>query len=99
MFRQVFQRSFVNGTTAQKLVCKRFNATAAASTETPKEKWDIFAGVLVERLPVITKSLTEIEQQYQVGNPNSNAVTQQKAHHNSLPESPSTNRIRKQFEM
>lgn len=33
---------------------------------TPTEKWDLLAGVLVERLPIITKSLTAMENQYQV---------------------------------
>jgi len=31
-----------------------------------KEKWDLYAGVLVERLPIITKSLTPIETEFKV---------------------------------
>lgn len=31
-----------------------------------KEKWDLYAGVLVERLPIITKSLNSLEADYQV---------------------------------
>lgn len=30
------------------------------------EKWDLFAGVFVERLPIITKTLTALEKEYQV---------------------------------
>lgn len=37
-----------------------------ASAAAPKEKWDLFAGVLVERLPIITKSLKPLEQEYMV---------------------------------
>ncbi|XP_055628944.1 39S ribosomal protein L46, mitochondrial [Toxorhynchites rutilus septentrionalis] len=35
--------------------------SSEASSSTAKEKWDIFAGVLAERLPVITKTLTPLE--------------------------------------
>lgn len=31
----------------------------------PAEKWDIFAGVLVERLPVVSKSFTPLEKEFQ----------------------------------
>lgn len=46
----------------------RVNAAAmsAATNEEPNKKWDLYAGVLVERLPVISKSLNEIEQEYLV---------------------------------
>lgn len=40
----------------------RTNVTVANT----KEKWDLFAGVLVERLPVITKSLTPMEKEFKV---------------------------------
>lgn len=38
----------------------------AASTAAPKEKWDLYVGVLVERLPVITKKLNAIEEEMKV---------------------------------
>ncbi|KAH8296507.1 hypothetical protein KR054_007135 [Drosophila jambulina] len=39
---------------------RRTQSTAAAS-----EKWDLYAGVLVERLPVVSKSLNPLEKQFQ----------------------------------
>ncbi|EDV95546.1 39S ribosomal protein L46, mitochondrial [Drosophila grimshawi] len=44
----------------QQLVRKK--STAACSS---KDKWDLFAGVLVERLPVVSKTLNPLEQQFQ----------------------------------
>lgn len=40
----------------------------AARTEIkPKtEKWDLYAGVLVERLPVISKPLSPLQQEFEV---------------------------------
>ena len=32
----------------------------------PKEKWDIFSGILIERLPIISMSLNNIETEYMV---------------------------------
>lgn len=37
-----------------------------ASTVSKNEKWDLFSGVLIERLPVITKTLAPIELEFQV---------------------------------
>lgn len=37
-----------------------------AATTAPKEVWDLHVGVLVERLPVITKNLNEIESEFLV---------------------------------
>uniref|UniRef100_A0A182Q6Y9 Large ribosomal subunit protein mL46 n=1 Tax=Anopheles farauti TaxID=69004 RepID=A0A182Q6Y9_9DIPT len=37
--------------------------TTAATTQTA-EKWDLFAGVLVERLPIVTKTLEPLEAKY-----------------------------------
>jgi hypothetical protein len=37
-------------------------ATVAIS----KDKWDLFAGVLVERLPVLSKTLEPIQKEFQV---------------------------------
>lgn len=42
----------------------RWSSQAAVK---PKEKWDLYAGVLVERLPVIERDLTPFEQEYSVG--------------------------------
>jgi len=39
-------------------------ATSATTIDQPNNKWDLYAGVLVERLPVISKSLNKIEQEY-----------------------------------
>ncbi|XP_017029884.1 large ribosomal subunit protein mL46 [Drosophila kikkawai] len=39
---------------------RRTQSTAAAP-----EKWDLYAGVLVERLPVVSKSLNPLEKQFQ----------------------------------
>ncbi|XP_055608746.1 39S ribosomal protein L46, mitochondrial [Uranotaenia lowii] len=36
----------------------------ATSTGTSREKWDLFAGVLVERLPIITKSMEPLEAKF-----------------------------------
>lgn len=43
----------------------RSMSSAAAATPT-KQKWDLYAGVLVERLPVVSKPLTSLEVEYQV---------------------------------
>lgn len=40
--------------------CSSLNAVQA------KEKWDLLAGVLVERLPVVSRELTPFEQEYSV---------------------------------
>ncbi|SPP85250.1 39S ribosomal protein L46, mitochondrial [Drosophila guanche] len=37
----------------------------AQSTAAAQEKWDLYAGVLVERLPVVSKSLSPVEKQFQ----------------------------------
>lgn len=39
---------------------------SAATNEKPKDKWDLYAGVLVERLPVVSKTPNKIEQEYSV---------------------------------
>ncbi|XP_017134918.1 39S ribosomal protein L46, mitochondrial [Drosophila miranda] len=39
--------------------------TRAQSTAAAQEKWDLYAGVLVERLPVVSKKLSPVEQQFQ----------------------------------
>lgn len=45
-------------------ISHRFKATIP--TNVTKEKWDLYAGVLVERLPVVTKSHDSLEVEYQV---------------------------------
>lgn len=41
-------------------------AGAGAVTGKTKEKWDLLAGVLVERLPVVTKTMEPIEAKFKV---------------------------------
>lgn len=36
------------------------------STISDKKKWDLLVGVQIERLPILTKTLTKIERDYQV---------------------------------
>lgn len=36
------------------------------ATEVAKAKWDLFVGVQIERLPIISKSFNKLEQDYQV---------------------------------
>lgn len=36
------------------------------ATDVAKAKWDLFVGVQIERLPIISKSFNKIEQDYQV---------------------------------
>lgn len=45
-------------------ISHRFKTTIPSNVA--KEKWDLFAGVLVERLPVVSKSLNGLETEYQV---------------------------------
>lgn len=43
-----------------------FQLRSCSSLAGSKEKYDLFAGVLVERHPVITKELKDIEKEYLV---------------------------------
>lgn len=43
-------------------VARTFASTAATEK---KEKWDLYAGVLVERLPIVSKEFNEIEKEFQ----------------------------------
>ncbi|KXJ80525.1 hypothetical protein RP20_CCG024647 [Aedes albopictus] len=46
-------------------ILMRYASTKATAASAPvKEKWDIYAGVLVERLPVITKTMAPIEAKF-----------------------------------
>ncbi|KAG4081158.1 hypothetical protein HA402_014606 [Bradysia odoriphaga] len=54
-------RSLLSHSSTHRVKCTPMSAVAS---EQVKEKWDLYAGVLVERLPVISKSLTKIEQEY-----------------------------------
>lgn len=40
------------------------------STASQKERWDLYVGVLVERLPVVSKKLNEIETTFMVRDSN-----------------------------
>lgn len=59
MLRRILNTIVINGASHQRLSCVKMSTTN-------KEKWDLLAGVLVERLPIITKSLTPMEKEYQV---------------------------------
>lgn len=39
----------------------------SASSAAPKERWDLCVGVLIERLPVVSKDFNEIEKEFMVG--------------------------------
>lgn len=39
-----------------------------SSTATPKERWDLHVGVLIERLPIVSKALNDIESNFMVRN-------------------------------
>ncbi|KAJ6641692.1 39S ribosomal protein L46, mitochondrial [Pseudolycoriella hygida] len=54
-------KTFLSHSTSHRVKCA---ATNAATIDQSNNKWDLYAGVLVERLPVITKSLNKIEQEY-----------------------------------
>lgn len=44
---------------------KHLARAQSTSTAGAKEKWDLYAGVLVERLPVVSKTLNPLERQFQ----------------------------------
>lgn len=48
------------------LVVQNVQPLRNVSNAVPKEKWDIFSGILIERLPIISKSLNNIETEYMV---------------------------------
>lgn len=57
-----------------RLICRRIENQKSfflrnfSSATTPSEtaKWDLFVGVQLERLPIISKALNSLEQEYQV---------------------------------
>lgn len=59
MLRRAVNTMLLNPVT-QKMKSKPMSAVS-------KENWDLYAGVLVERLPIITKPLNLIEVEFQVG--------------------------------
>lgn len=48
------------------MVVQNVQPLRKVSKAVPKEKWDIFSGILIERLPIISKSLNNIETEYMV---------------------------------
>lgn len=58
MLRRAVRSFLVNGS-AHKM-------KSAPMSAVQQEKWDLYAGVLVERLPSLTKCLKPIEKQYLV---------------------------------
>lgn len=57
-------RSLLSHSSTHRVKCA--SAMSTVTSEQTKEKWDLYAAVLVERLPVISKSLNKIEQTYLV---------------------------------
>lgn len=56
----IVTKSILN--TGRALLVRHASTKASATASAPaKEKWDLYAGVLVERLPVITKTMAPIE--------------------------------------
>lgn len=45
-------------------IVRQVSSKAATANPVTKEKWDLYAGVLVERLPVITKTMAPIEAKF-----------------------------------
>lgn len=72
MLRRAVKTFLVNGS-AQKM-------KSAPMSAVQQEKWDLYAGVLVERLPSLTKSLKPIEKQYLVSG---NKIAMQPTHYNA----------------
>lgn len=62
MIRQVFRSLLVNRGLGQVQLVKESTLAAAAK----KDNWDLYAGVLVERLPIVTKPLNDLEKDFQV---------------------------------
>jgi len=62
MLRIITKSLISNGCAGSWRSCRQFAAVAATNRQ---EKWDIFAGVLVERLPVIAKELNKLETEFQ----------------------------------
>lgn len=56
--------SFLTHSSSHRVKCAPMSATT--TSEQPNTKWDLYAGVLVERLPVISKSFNKIEKEYLV---------------------------------
>lgn len=44
----------------------QYNIKSAPMSAVRKEKWDLYAGVLIERLPIVTKTLEPFEKEIQV---------------------------------
>ena len=56
MLRKIIQNSLIIHT----------RNLSASTKQATKEKYDLFAGVLIERLPIITKKFNEIETEVMV---------------------------------
>lgn len=48
------------------LIQQQFIRHLSQSTPVSATKWDLYAGIQLERLPVITKTLTKLERDYKV---------------------------------
>lgn len=60
MLRRAVKTLLVNGPGANSAI------KGAAMSAVRQEKWDLYAGVLLERMPIITKALEPIEKEYLV---------------------------------
>lgn len=56
MLRRIIQNSLI----------KQCRSLSASSKPITKEKYDLFAGVLIERIPIISKKFNEIENEVMV---------------------------------
>lgn len=61
MLRRAVKTLLVNAPGANNAVVK-----GAAMSAVRQERWDLFAGVLLERMPIVTKALDPIEKEYLV---------------------------------
>lgn len=62
MIRQAFRSLLVSKGLGQIQLVKESTLAAAVK----KDNWDLYAGVLVERLPILTKPLNDLEKDFQV---------------------------------
>lgn len=60
----LISRSLIH--TGRAVLTRQVSTKVSITTAAAKEKWDLYAGVLVERLPVITKTMAPIEVKFKV---------------------------------
>lgn len=62
MLRSIFSTHIRAQNILKNQISRTYSQTAVASAE----KWDLYAGIQLERLPIITKTLTKLERDYKV---------------------------------